>query len=253
MINLYDDFSSEDELDSNFLRRHGNFGVGQFRRPWAVDVHGVPEDVNGAMALPPHRRRQLPAVPSPPLSLDWMNLSIYGFPDSVALSELPGSKFRGRYRDLTTDISTLKSLDISDVVVLITLAEFRKFHVPNLLSEYENSGFLVFHFPIEDGMVPEDVLGLVSILSKIRKRIADGHRVLIHCYGGLGRAALVGACLLMFIDEDVGPDEVISQLRELRGPRAVQSVKQYNFISEFRDLIVQAENQEAEDESCVSR
>ena len=42
-------------------------------------------------------------------------------------------------------------------------------------------------------------------------------------------------------------------MRELRGPRAVQSVKQYNFISEFRDLIVEAENQEFEDESCVSR
>ncbi len=117
------------------------------------------------------RRRQLPAVPSPPLSLDWLNLAAYGFPDSVALSELPGSKFRGRYRDLTTDISTLKSLDISDVVVLITMAEFRKFAVPNLLTEYENAGLLVFHFPIEDGMVPEDVLGLVSILAKIRKRI----------------------------------------------------------------------------------
>ena len=90
------------------------------------------------------------------------------------------------------------------------MAEFRKFHVPNLLTEYENSGFLVFHFPIEDGMVPEDILGLVSILSKIRKRIADGHRVLIHCYGGLGRAVLVAACLLMIIDEDVGPDEVIT-------------------------------------------
>ena len=114
--------------------------------------------------LLPQRRRQLPAVPSPPLSLDWLNLSAYGFPDSVALSELPGSKFRGRYRDLITDISTLKSLDISDVVVLITMAEFRKFHVPNLLTEYENSGLLVFHFPIEDGMVPEDVLGLVRIM-----------------------------------------------------------------------------------------
>ena len=43
------------------------------------------------------------------------------------------------------------------------MAEFRKFHVPNLLTEYENSGLLVFHFPIEDGMVPEDVLGLVRI------------------------------------------------------------------------------------------
>ena len=48
----------------------------------------------------------------------------------------------------------------------------------------------------------------MSIITKIRKRIADGHRVLIHCYGGLGRATLVAACLVMIIDEDVGPDEV---------------------------------------------
>ena len=89
----------------------------------------------------------------------------------MAVSELPGSKFRGRYRDIVTDISTLKSMDISDVVVLITMAEFRKFRVPSLLSEYENNGFLVFHFPIEDGMIPEDVLDLVELLSKIRKRI----------------------------------------------------------------------------------
>lgn len=244
MINLYDDFSSEEEHDhgaANFLRRgQDRGGRGAQRPPYEMEVAH-------------QRRRQLPAVPSPPLSLDWVNLSAYGFPESVALSELPGSKFRGRYRDLTTDISTLKTLDISDVVCLITMAEFRKFRVPNLLSEYENAGFLVFHFPIEDGKIPEDVLGLDNILSKIRKRIADGHRVLVHCYGGLGRAVLVAACLLQVIDEDITPEEVINQLRELRGPRAVQSVKQYNFINEFRDLIVQAEVEEAEDEGCVSR
>ena len=249
MINLYDDFSSEEELDhgaAHFLRRgqdrQGRGAVGGRPGPYEIDQVGQHQ-----------RRRQLPAVPSPPLSLDWVNLSAYGFPESVALSELPGSKFRGRYRDLATDISTLKTLDISDIVVLITMAEFRKFRVPNLLSEYENSGFLVFHFPIEDGKIPEDVLGLDNILSKIRKRIADGHRVLVHCYGGLGRAVLVAACLLQVIDEDITPEEVIDSLRELRGPRAVQSVKQYNFINEFRDLIVQAEVEEAEDEGCVSR
>ena len=48
----------------------------------------------------------------------------------------------------------------------------------------------------------------MSLITKIRKRIADGHRVLIHCYGGLGRAVLVAACLVMTIDEDVFTDEV---------------------------------------------
>ena len=48
----------------------------------------------------------------------------------------------------------------------------------------------------------------MRLITKIRKRIADGHRVLIHCYGGLGRAVLVAACLVMTIDEDVFTDEV---------------------------------------------
>ncbi len=170
-----------------------------------------------------------------------------------------------------TDIGSLKHLDISDIVVLLTQAEFRKFRVPNLLSDYEDAGFVVFHFPIgnkkifkffgrnqntffsDDGMVPEDVLGLISLVEKIRKRVADGNRVLVHCYGGLGRAVLVGACLLQNIDEDISPDEVIAQLRELRGPRAVQSVKQYNFINEYRDLCHKALNWASEDEGCISR
>ena len=51
--------------------------------------------------------------------------------------------------------------------------------------------------------------------------------------GGLGRAVLVGACLTLAMDVDATPTEVISQMRALRGPRAVQSVKQYNFINEY--------------------
>ena len=55
------------------------------------------------------------------------------------------------------------------------------------------------------------------------------------------------------LDEDLTPEDVIIQMRELRGPRAVQSVKQYNFINEFRELCHKAESLEYEDEGCVSR
>jgi len=89
----------------------------------------------------------------------------YGFPQSVALSELPGSRFRGRNRDLVTDIRTLRSYDISDVVCLLTEAEFRKFRVPTLLSDYETAGFVVYHLPIEDG----DCFNLFILASKVRR------------------------------------------------------------------------------------
>ena len=65
-----------------------------------------------------------------------------GFPESVALSELPGSTFRGRHRDLVTDISDILRKDITDVVCLLTEPEFRKFRVRTLLDKYEASGNL---------------------------------------------------------------------------------------------------------------
>ena len=98
MINLYDDFSDE-ELDFQMNQYHRRNQDHNFRRPW-IDIeaddhfgmahgmggaaHGLGGGLHGpsaaaAMALP-LRRRQLPAVPSPPLSLDWVNLSPYGFP-----------------------------------------------------------------------------------------------------------------------------------------------------------------------------
>ena len=49
------------------------------------------------------------------------------------------------------------------------------------------------------------------------------------------------------------------QLRTLRGARAVQSVKQYNFINEYRDLRQQAlefgygGGYSTDEERCVSR
>ena len=45
-------------------------------------------------------------------------------------------------------------------------------------------------------------------------------------------------------------------MRALRGPRAVQSVKQYNFINEYRELSISEEQlgyRDDDNESCVSR
>ena len=50
-------------------------------------------------------------------------------------------------------------------------------------------------------MIPENVGTFAHLLSQIRKRIADGYRVLAHCFGGLGRAVLLGACLMLTIDQ----------------------------------------------------
>jgi protein-tyrosine phosphatase len=51
------------------------------------------------------------------------------------------------------------------------------------------------------GMIPDNVGAFTHLLSQIRKRVADGYRVLAHCFGGLGRAVLLGACLMLSLDQ----------------------------------------------------
>ena len=60
-------------------------------------------------------------------------------------------------------------------------------------------------------------INLVEIYSKnqkIKKYLKMFvFRILIHCYGGLGRTCLVAACFLMYLDPNLLPDTVISYLR----------------------------------------
>lgn len=39
----------------------------------------------------------------------------------------------------------------------------------------------------------------------------------------------VGACVLMTLDSEMTPEKAIEKMKELRGPRAVQTVKVYCF------------------------
>ena len=49
----------------------------------------------------------------------------------------------------------------------------------------------------------------------------------------------MAATFLLTVDPSLAPETVIQILRGIRGPRAVQTVRQYNMIMEFRSLQVQ--------------
>uniref|UniRef100_A0A7N4NWZ5 protein-tyrosine-phosphatase n=1 Tax=Sarcophilus harrisii TaxID=9305 RepID=A0A7N4NWZ5_SARHA len=57
------------------------------------------------------------------------------------------------------------------------------------------------------------------------------------CYGGLGRSCLVAACLLLYLSDTVSPQQAIDSLRDLRGSGAIQTIKQYNYLHDFRDKL----------------
>lgn len=51
------------------------------------------------------------------------------------------------------------------------------------------------HFPIEDLSVPS-FEGLERTVDKVIEKLNAGEKVYLHCWGGRGRAGMVGACVL---------------------------------------------------------
>ncbi|XP_065286018.1 cyclin-dependent kinase inhibitor 3-like [Dermacentor albipictus] len=170
-----------------------------------------------------------------PIKIDWLDLSSFGYPDSLGLSALPGCRFKETWRDVVRDVEYLKLEDVSDVFVLCTRGELSLYRVPTLLAEYESHGMTVHHFPVLDGTAPA-IGQMLDILREIGEAVQQGKRALVHCFGGLGRTGVVAACLLLNLDDSMTPERAVRKVQELRGTRAIQTVKQYNFIHDFRQV-----------------
>ncbi|NXP26486.1 CDKN3 inhibitor, partial [Scytalopus superciliaris] len=176
-----------------------------------------------------------PAEEDPaPLHISWLSLSPLCSSEVLGLCSLPGCKFKDVRRNLQKDVGELKNCGIQDIFVLCTRGELFKYRVPNLIDTYQQHGMSVHHYPIPDGNTP-DIATCCKILEELRSCLENNRKTLIHCYGGLGRSCLVAACLLLQLSDTLAPQQVIESLRNLRGSGAIQTIKQYNYLHEFRE------------------
>ncbi|XP_058842572.1 cyclin-dependent kinase inhibitor 3-like isoform X2 [Acipenser ruthenus] len=182
------------------------------------------------------------------LQISWLSLSVVGSSQVLGICALPGCKFKDVRRNLQKDIGELKAQGVQEVFVFCTRGELSKYRVPQLLDSYRHLGLGVHHLPFPDGSAPE--LGqCCQILGELQESLESNRRTVIHCYGGLGRSGLIAACLLLRLSHSLTPEKAIELLREQRGPGAIQTVKQYNFLHEFREKFT--EHQAAEEDSTT--
>ncbi|XP_043412126.1 cyclin-dependent kinase inhibitor 3 isoform X6 [Prionailurus viverrinus] len=156
-----------------------------------------------------------------PIQISWLPLSRVNCSQFLGLCALP---------------EELKSYGIQDIFVFCTRGELSKYRVPNLLDLYHQYGIITHHHPIPDGGTP-NIASCCEIMEELAICLKNNRKTLIHCYGGLGRSCLVAACLLLYLSDTVSPEQAIDSLRDLRGSGAIQTIKQYNYLHEFRDKL----------------
>ncbi|CAH1792013.1 unnamed protein product [Owenia fusiformis] len=187
-----------------------------------------------------------------PFKIDWLDLSYLGLVEPLGISALPGCRFKDVWRNLEADIESIKSLEISDVFCFCSRGELHKYRVTWLLQEYTKADITTYHYPFPDGCTPT-IGNLVKMLEQLKLNLMEGKKSLIHCFGGLGRACLVACCFLLYMDPTCTPEVAIAKVQQIRGPRAIQSVKQYNQIHDFRKDYEKYSTQHGEAFRSVSR
>src|SRR5205823_2100312 len=98
------------------------------------------------------------------------------------------------------------------------------------------NGVELVTFPIADREVPGEGKAAAALVRRLERLLRAGMRVAIHCRQGVGRAALLAACLLAAAG--VGPDVGFERIEAARGRPVPDTPEQRAWVVRFaRDLL----------------
>ncbi|WP_297501128.1 dual specificity protein phosphatase family protein [Thermococcus sp.] len=145
-------------------------------------------------------------------------LSYWWVDDNVAFSPIPSK----------TDLKDLSSV-FQAVTVLV-----EDYELPYSLEEWGRRGVEVLHSPIPDFRAPS-FSQLLGILRWIENRVWEGRKVLIHCFGGLGRSGTVAVAWLMY-SKGIPLREALRRVRSVK-PGAVESGEQMDVLRVLEEFL----------------
>ena len=123
------------------------------------------------------------------------------------------------------------------VVSALTKEEISELDLKRESELCEANGIHYIAFPIEDRGVPSSIRATAELVQRLDKRLAEGENVAIHCRQGVGRSALLAACLLTVAGVD--PSTALERVRVARGCGVPDTTEQRQWISQFaRDFLV---------------
>lgn len=153
----------------------------------------------------------------------------------IGITFCPGKKdARAAWdRDLTLDLDTIVNWRTFAIVCLLENHELDLLSVLDVGQRVQALGMVWHHLPIRDVSVPDTVFERKwsEIASELHQIVEQGLNILVHCRGGLGRAGLVAARLL--VEHGVIPEVAIARVRSAR-PGAIETPEQENYVLNLR-------------------
>ncbi len=116
---------------------------------------------------------------------------------------------------LEDEIQSLKTSGVGAVVSLLEPQEIIELDISQEQVLCEANGISYLSFPIPDRNVPPSKIEALSLARSLSNQLRQGKSLVRHCRQGIGRSALIAACVLALGDLSV--DEAFQKIEDARG------------------------------------
>lgn len=139
-------------------------------------------------------------------------------------------------RDLGIDLDAIAAWGAKLVLTLVEPVELTALKVPQLGHEIRRRGIAWCHLPIADYSVPTKAFEQQWLMQglEIRRMLRGGEDVVVHCKGGLGRAGMIAARLL--VELGMNPEEAIHVVRHVR-KGAIETPSQLALVRRTKPIL----------------
>ncbi|MCW2275860.1 protein-tyrosine phosphatase [Rhodoblastus acidophilus] len=159
----------------------------------------------------------------------------------IGVTFCPGKHDRAAHsgvwaRDLGADLDAIVASGARLVVTLVEPAELLALKVPDLGAKVFEKGLDWRHLPIPDFSIPDAAFERAwrTHGRDIRALLRGGGDVLVHCKGGLGRAGMIAARLL--VELGMEPRQAIKEVRAAR-KGAIETPTQLALVRQTTPLV----------------
>lgn len=132
---------------------------------------------------------------------------------------------------LEDEVRSWRQSGVDVVVSLLTPEEVADLQLAQEAELSQRNGVRFLSFPIADRGVPASRRATIELVRKLHKALAQGKNLAIHCRQGIGRSALLAACLLIMTGVD--PDMAFQRLSAARGCTVPETAEQREWVRKF--------------------
>lgn len=157
----------------------------------------------------------------------------------IGVTFCPGKRQRNAMtgiweRHLDTDLAAIREWGATHLLTLLEAHEFAELGVEGLDERAEAAGLTWHHAPLVDTDVPDEAFEAQweSLGEALHAALDRGESLVVHCKGGIGRAGLIAARLLIERSEVANALEPIRRVRAAR-PDAIENARQERFLEEL--------------------